>query len=36
MTDPDSATRGWIGDRCTCFDAIEAMDFFVPIERGGK
>ena len=35
-TDPDSATRGWIGDRCTCFDAIEAMDFFVPIERGGK
>ena len=33
---PDSGTRGWIHDQCTCFDAIEAIDFFVPLERGGK
>jgi hypothetical protein len=32
---PDSAKTGWIGQRCTCFDAIEAMEFFVPLE-GGK
>lgn len=37
-TDSDSATRGWIDKQCTCFDAIEAMDFFVPLkeEGGGK
>lgn len=28
----ESAKTGWIGDRCTCFDAIEALDFFVPLE----
>lgn len=37
-TDPNSATKGWIDDSCTCFDTIEAMDFFVPLkdEGGGK
>ncbi|MCK9441505.1 MAG: hypothetical protein M0Q13_08805 [Methanothrix sp.] len=31
---PDSVRTGWIGDdRCTCFDAIEALEFFVPLER---
>ena len=34
-TDPDSATRGWIDKQCTCFDVIEAMDFFVPLENKG-
>lgn len=24
--------NGWIGDRCVYFDAIEAMDFFAPLE----
>jgi hypothetical protein len=28
-----SERTGWIGDRCTCFDAIEALEFFVPLER---
>jgi len=32
---PDSANTGWIGKECTCFDAIEALEFFVPLE-GGK
>jgi len=32
---PDSANTGWVGKRCTCFDAIEALEFFVPLE-GGK
>lgn len=31
---PDSAKTGWIGKRCTCFDAIEALEFFVPLEGG--
>ncbi len=31
---PDSARTGWIGDRCTCFDAIEVLEFFVPLEGG--
>jgi hypothetical protein len=31
---PDSARTGWIGQECTCFDAIEALDFFVPLEGG--
>ena len=37
-TDSDSDTRGWVDKCCTCFDAIEAMDFFVPLkdEGGGK
>jgi len=34
----DSDTNGWVDGCCTCFDAIEAMDFFVPLENkgGGK
>jgi hypothetical protein len=28
---PESANTGWIGRRCTCFDAIEMMDFYVKI-----
>lgn len=29
---PDSAETGWIaGDRSTCFDALEAFDFYVPL-----
>ena len=34
-TQPDMAAQGWQGGRCGYFDAIEAMDFFVPLE-GGK
>jgi hypothetical protein len=39
---PDSADSGWIaGERSTHFDAVEALEFFVPIEtaiheRGGR
>lgn len=33
---PDSAKTGWVGKECTCFDAIEALDFFVPLEGGKK
>lgn len=33
--EPLSITTGWIGVECTCFDAIEAFDFFIPLE-GGK
>ena len=29
---PESAKTGWVDDKCTCFDAIEAMEFFVPLE----
>lgn len=29
---PDMESRGWQGGRCGYFDAIEAMDFFVPLE----
>lgn len=29
---PDSAKSGWIGKRCTCFDAIEALDFYVHLK----
>jgi hypothetical protein len=29
---PDSAETGWIaGDSSTCFDAVEALDFYVPL-----
>ncbi len=28
--------NGWIGDRCTCFDAIEAYDFFIPLKEDGE
>lgn len=31
-----SAETGWIGEECTCFDAIEALEFFVPLEGGGQ
>ncbi len=31
-SDPDSARTGWIGKVCTSFDAIEALEFFVPLE----
>jgi hypothetical protein len=31
---PDSAKTGWVGTECTCFDAIEALEFFVPLEGG--
>jgi len=30
----DSDINGWIADHCTCFDAIEAMDFYVPLKEG--
>ncbi|MFN8472207.1 MAG: hypothetical protein U0822_08465 [Anaerolineae bacterium] len=30
---PAAATTGWIGDRCTCYDPIEALEFFVPLEE---
>lgn len=34
---PESAETGWDGkDFCTCFDAIEAIDFFVPLDGGNK
>lgn len=34
---PESAETGWYGkDYCTCFDAIEAMDFFVPLDGDNK
>jgi hypothetical protein len=33
---PTSSRRtGWVDKRCTCFDAIEAMDFFIPLSGGG-
>jgi len=31
-----SDKTGWIGKICTCFDAIEALDFFVRLEGGRK
>lgn len=31
---PRSAKEGWIGDRCTCFDAIEALDYYVKLDGG--
>lgn len=33
---PDSKKTGWVNGECTCFDAIEAMDFYVPLNGGGK
>ena len=27
----DASKDGWIGKRCTIFDAIEVMDFFIPL-----
>lgn len=31
---PEMAIQGWQGGRCGYFDAIEAMDFFVPLKGG--
>ena len=32
-----SSRTGWVDNQCTCFDAIEAMDFFIPLKGdGGK
>lgn len=28
----DSSQTGWIGTYCTCFDALEAIDFFIPLD----
>lgn len=28
-----SSSTGWIGKCCTCYDAIEALDFFVPLKE---
>ncbi|MCS3924845.1 hypothetical protein [Methanosalsum natronophilum] len=33
---PATRTSGWIGDTCTCFDAIEALDFFIPLQGDQK
>ncbi len=30
---PDMAEKGWQGDECGYFDAVEATDFYVPLER---
>lgn len=32
---PDMKHKGWQGKRCSFFDAIEAMDFYIPL-RGGQ
>jgi hypothetical protein len=32
---PGLAETGWDGKRCAYFDAIEAMEFFTPLEKGG-
>ena len=32
---PDMARQGWQGGECGYYDAIEALDFFVPLERIG-
>lgn len=35
--DPESAETGWsTSGECTCFDAIEAIDFFIQLDGGGK
>jgi hypothetical protein len=33
---PDVRETGWDGARCAYFDAIEAMDFYVPLNDGGQ
>jgi hypothetical protein len=33
---PDMSWRGWQDGRCGYFDAIEAMDFLVPMEGDGR
>lgn len=32
---PDMADQGWQGSNCGYFDAIEAMDFFIPLDSDG-
>lgn len=31
---PTMAEQGWQGQRCGYFDAIEALDFYIPLEEG--
>ncbi|MEG3070447.1 MAG: hypothetical protein RQM92_06055 [Candidatus Syntrophopropionicum ammoniitolerans] len=31
---PDMKSKGWQGEYCGYFDAIEAMDFYIPFEGG--
>jgi hypothetical protein len=33
---PEMAESGWRGFECGYFDAVEAMEFFVPLEGGGR
>jgi hypothetical protein len=28
---PDARVTGWVGDRCGYFDAIEALDCYLPL-----
>jgi hypothetical protein len=30
---PEMSRRGWQAGRCGYFDAIEAMDFYIPLEE---
>ena len=29
----NAATTGWQGNRCVYFDAVEALDFYVPLKE---
>lgn len=29
----NAASTGWVGKQCICYDAIEALEFFVPLEE---
>jgi hypothetical protein len=31
---PDMKLQGWQGQECGYFDAVEALDFFIPLEGG--
>ncbi len=31
---PEMKTQGWQGGKCGYFDAVEALDFFIPLEGG--
>jgi len=33
---PDSIITGWVDKQCSCFDAIEALDFFIPLNGDGE
>jgi len=33
---PDSIITGWVDKQCSCFDAIEALDFFIPLDGDGE